>query len=88
LTGHLERAFAKRLGELPPNTQTLLALAAAEPTGDTALLWSAALELGLDWSAAAPAERARLIEFAPRVRFRTERHLFGSVSTCIGHWPT
>jgi DNA-binding CsgD family transcriptional regulator len=70
LTGHLALAFAKRLSELPPDTQTLLALAAAEPTGDTALLWSAAEELGLDWSAAAPAERAGLIEFAPRVRFR------------------
>jgi DNA-binding CsgD family transcriptional regulator/tetratricopeptide (TPR) repeat protein len=70
LTGHLELAFAKRLGELPPATQTLLTLAAAEPTGDTALLWSAAGELGLDWSAAAPAERAGLIEFAPRVHFR------------------
>ena len=70
LTGHLELAFAKRLGELPPDTQTLLALAAAEPTGDTALLWAAAQELGIDWSAAAPAERAGLIEFAPRVRFR------------------
>ena len=70
LTGHLALAFAKRLSELPPDTQTLLALAAAEPTGDTALLWPAAEELGLDWSAAAPAERAGLIEFAPRVRFR------------------
>jgi DNA-binding CsgD family transcriptional regulator len=70
LTGHLDLAFAKRLGDLPPDTQTLLALAAADPTGDTALLWSAAQELGLDWSAAAPAERAGLIEFAPHVRFR------------------
>jgi DNA-binding CsgD family transcriptional regulator len=70
LTGRLELAFAKRLGDLPADTQTLLALAAAEPTGDTALLWSAAQELGLDWSAAAPAERAGLIEFGPRVQFR------------------
>jgi len=70
LTGHLERAFAKRLGELPADTQTLLALAAAEPTGDPALLWSAAQQLGLDWSAAAPAEAAGLIEFGRRVYFR------------------
>jgi DNA-binding CsgD family transcriptional regulator len=70
LTGHLERAFAKRLAELPPDTQTLLALAAAEPKGDPALLWSAAQQLGLDWSAAAPAEVAGLIEFGPRVYFR------------------
>jgi DNA-binding CsgD family transcriptional regulator len=70
LTGHLELAFAKRLADLPPDTQTLLALAAAEPTGDAALLWSAAQQLGLDWSAAAPAERAGLIEFGPLVHFR------------------
>lgn len=50
LTGRLEFAFAKRLRELPPDTQTLLALAAAEPTGDPALLWSAAQRLGMDWS--------------------------------------
>lgn len=70
LTGHLELAFAKRLSELPPDTQTLLALAAAEPTGDPALLWSAAAHLGLDWTAAAPAERAGLIEFGRHVYFR------------------
>ena len=70
LTGNLELAFAKRLGELPGDTQTLLTLAAAEPKGDTALLWSAAQRLGLDWSAAAPAEEAGLIEFWPRVYFR------------------
>jgi DNA-binding CsgD family transcriptional regulator len=70
LTGRLELAFAKRLTELPLDTQTLLALAAAEPTGDAALLWSAAEQLGLGWSAAAPAEAAGLIEFGQRVYFR------------------
>jgi DNA-binding CsgD family transcriptional regulator len=70
LTGRLESAFAKRLGELPPDTQVLLALAAAEPKGDPALLWSAAQRLGLDWSAAAPAERAGLLEVGQGVHFR------------------
>jgi DNA-binding CsgD family transcriptional regulator len=70
LTGRLESAFAKRLRELPPDTQTLLALAAAEPKGDPALLWSAAQRLGLDWSAAAPAERAGLLEVGHGVYFR------------------
>jgi DNA-binding CsgD family transcriptional regulator len=70
LSGKLELAFATRLAELPPETQTLLALAAAEPKGDPALLWSAAERLGLDWSAAAPAEFAGLIEFGHRVYFR------------------
>jgi DNA-binding CsgD family transcriptional regulator len=70
LSGRLELAFAKRLGELPADTQTLLALAAAEPTGDPGLVWSAAQRLGLDWDAAAPAERAGLIEFGHQVCFR------------------
>jgi DNA-binding CsgD family transcriptional regulator len=70
VAGQLEVAFAKRLAELPVDTQTLLALAAAEPEGDPVLLWSAAQRLGLDWSAAAPAEVAGLIEFGQRVYFR------------------
>jgi DNA-binding CsgD family transcriptional regulator len=70
LTGQLELAFAKRLRELPPETQTFLALAAAEPKGDPALLESAARQLRLDWSDAAPAEGAGLIEIGQRVCFR------------------
>ena len=70
LAGRLECAFAKRLRDLPPDTQTLLALAGAEPTGDPALLWRAAQRLGLDWSAAAPAERAGLLEVGQGVYFR------------------
>jgi DNA-binding CsgD family transcriptional regulator len=70
LTGRLESAFAKRLGELPADTQTLLTLAAAEPTGDPALLGPAAQRLGLDWSAAAPAERAGLLDVGQGVYFR------------------
>src|SRR5207245_8214492 len=68
-SGKLQLAFAQRLAELPPETQTLLALAAAEPKGDPALLWFAAERLGLDWSAAAPAECAGLIEFGHPVYF-------------------
>jgi DNA-binding CsgD family transcriptional regulator len=70
LAGRLESAFAKRLRELPADTQTLLVLAAAEPQGDPALLWSAAQRLGLDWSAAAPAERAGLLQVGQGVYFR------------------
>ena len=96
LTGHLELAFSKRLGELPPDTQTFLALAAAEPKGDPALLWSAAQQLGLDWSAASPAEARRSDRIRARVSTSvtpwcapppTERHQFGSVWRCIVHWP-
>jgi DNA-binding CsgD family transcriptional regulator len=68
--GRLELAFAKRLADLPRPTQTLLALAAAEPRGDSSLLWAAAERLGLDSGSAEPAERAGLIEFGERVWFR------------------
>jgi DNA-binding CsgD family transcriptional regulator len=70
LARHLELGFTTRLRQLPADTQTLLTLAAAEPTGDPGLLWSAAQLLGLDWRAAAPAEAADLIEFGRRVQFR------------------
>ncbi|QRP43152.1 helix-turn-helix transcriptional regulator [Amycolatopsis sp. FDAARGOS 1241] len=50
-----ERAFARRIRELPWPTRRLLLLAAAEPTGDPALLWRAAAILGVDESAAAAA---------------------------------
>jgi len=70
LSGHVERAFGKRIAALPLDTKTLLTLAAAEPKGDPALLWSAAERLGLDGRAAAPAECEGLIEFGRRVWFR------------------
>src|SRR3954454_5824199 len=66
----LERAFAKRLGDLPVETRRLLTLAAAEPRGDPALLWSAAKEMGLDWRAAGAAEAQGLAEFSQHVHFR------------------
>ncbi len=68
--GRLELAFAKRLTDLPQPTQTLLAVAAAEPRGDATLLWAAAEKLGLTSRDAEPAERAGLIEFGHRVCFR------------------
>src|SRR5205807_1473630 len=51
-------------------TQRLMLLGAAEPTGDPMLLWQAASVLGLPIEAAAPAEAADLIAVGPRVTFR------------------
>jgi DNA-binding CsgD family transcriptional regulator len=70
LTGSLEEGFAQRLRLLPTDTRRLLALAAAEPLGDPALLWRAAEQLGLSWDATSAAEAAGLIEFGARVCFR------------------
>ncbi|HEX3932851.1 MAG TPA: AAA family ATPase [Nocardioides sp.] len=70
LTAKLDLAFTRRVRALPPETQNLLALAAAEPTGNPLLLWRAAKVLGLDRDAAVPAEHTGLIEIDEHVRFR------------------
>src|ERR687891_507515 len=59
-----------RLGDLAEETRLLLLVAAAEPIGDPALLWRAAERLAITGEAVGPAERAGLLELAPRVRFR------------------
>lgn len=66
----LEESFTQRSGSLPDDTQMLLLVAAADPTGDITLLWQAAAHLGIEREAAAPAEIAGLLELDTRVRFR------------------
>ena len=65
----VEDSFRRRSATLPAETQLLLLVAAAEPTGDAALLWRAADHLGIARDAAAPAESAGLLEIGARVRF-------------------
>jgi DNA-binding CsgD family transcriptional regulator len=66
----IEESFQRRLQTLPEDTRRLLLVAAAEPLGDPALLWSAASMLGISGPALEPAKRAGLIEIDGRVRFR------------------
>ncbi|HEY2241589.1 MAG TPA: LuxR C-terminal-related transcriptional regulator [Streptosporangiaceae bacterium] len=66
----IEGSFLRQLGSLPADTQQLVLVAAAEPTGDVALLWRAAEWLGIGADAAVPAEAAGLIELGARARFR------------------
>uniref|UniRef100_UPI0013001DA3 AAA family ATPase n=1 Tax=Desertihabitans aurantiacus TaxID=2282477 RepID=UPI0013001DA3 len=66
----VEDSFRRRSGDLPAATQQVLLVAAAEPTGDVALLWRALEHLGVPREAAAPAESAGLVEVGSRVRFR------------------
>jgi DNA-binding CsgD family transcriptional regulator len=70
LQGRIEKSFLARLESLPADTQRLLLVAAAEPTGDPALLWRAAEQLAITRSVLEPAESAGLIEVDRRVRFR------------------
>ncbi|SEE73532.1 ATP-binding protein [Jiangella alba] len=66
----VELSFQDRFSGLPVETQVLMLAAAAEPTGEVALLWRAAAQLGIAREAAAPAEAAGLLEIGTRVRFR------------------
>lgn len=70
LSSAVEQTFRSRIEALPDQTRRLLLLAAAEPTGDSALMWRAASELGIGTEAATPAIEAELSSFATRVRFR------------------
>jgi DNA-binding CsgD family transcriptional regulator/tetratricopeptide (TPR) repeat protein len=70
LAGRIEDSFARQLGALPDQTRRLVQLAAADPSGDRALVWRAAGRLGIPAGAAAPAVEASLVEFGARVRFR------------------
>ncbi|MCH6166341.1 ATP-binding protein [Pseudonocardia alaniniphila] len=70
LEGSIEESFRRRVSALPDRTRQLLLLAAADPTGDPALVWRAVGRLGIGADAAAPAADAGLAEFGTRVRFR------------------
>ena len=57
LPGRIEDSFRRRDAPLPAATRRLLLVAAAEPTGDPALVWRAAARLGVSAEAAAAAPR-------------------------------
>src|SRR5258705_12237893 len=66
----LEQRYLQEIRGLPADTQTLLLAAAADPTGDAALLWRAGRQLRFTAAAAAPAEAGRLIGIRDRLEFR------------------
>ena len=70
LSERIEGNFRERLEALPDDTQQLLVVAAAEPTGDPLLLWRAAGRLGIPVEAAVAAEAAGLVAITDRVTFR------------------
>ena len=85
LASRVEETFVQRVRALPPETQRLLLVAAAEPVGDVSLLWRAAEQLGISGSAGRPAEEAGLIELGIRVRFR--HPLARSAAYRAAHFP-
>ena len=70
VSGRVEQSYRRRVEALPMDAQRLLLVAAAEPTGDPALLWGAAQRLGIPPELLEPAESAGLVEVGGRVRFR------------------
>src|SRR5439155_16870788 len=70
LEGRIQQSFLARVDALPEGSRRLLLVAAAEPTGDPALVWRAARRLGITAAALEPAESAGLLEVGARVRFR------------------
>jgi DNA-binding CsgD family transcriptional regulator len=69
LAGRIEQGFVRRIAPLPEMARRLLLLAAAEPTGDAALLWRAADRVGIRVEVA-DAGSGGLLEFGVRVTFR------------------
>ncbi|MDQ1359867.1 MAG: hypothetical protein QOJ44_244 [Acidimicrobiaceae bacterium] len=70
MAGRIEASFQRRIAKLPLSSRRLLLVAAAEPTGDPALVWRAAQHLGVDESVGAEVDVDGLLELSPRVIFR------------------
>jgi DNA-binding CsgD family transcriptional regulator len=70
LTSRIEQCFIDRLVPLEAPVRRFLLMAAAEPVGDTALLWRALDRLGVHRDAAVAAEATGLVDVGTQVRFR------------------
>ncbi|MGP4098992.1 helix-turn-helix transcriptional regulator [Nonomuraea sp. KM90] len=71
LPHRIQQAYEQRIRELPAPTQTLLALAAAEESGDLTVIFAAAAALGLPVAALDSADAAGLVTVsAPTWSFR------------------
>ena len=66
----IENQYLERLAGLPAGAQRLALLAAADPAGDSALVFRAAQLLGLEPMASQLATAAGLLDIGARVRFR------------------
>jgi len=70
VASRIGQSFLRRIAALSELTMRLLLLAAADPTGDPALLWRAAGGLGISAADAAPAQADGLLTVGDRVTFR------------------
>jgi DNA-binding CsgD family transcriptional regulator len=70
LPGQIPGGLQRQLADFTPQTRLLLRIAAADPTGDPALVWQAAGLLGIPPQAAVAATEAGLVKFGSQVIFR------------------
>jgi DNA-binding CsgD family transcriptional regulator/tetratricopeptide (TPR) repeat protein len=70
LSASIEESFTRRLAGLPGDARRLLLIAAADPVGDTAVVWRAARLLEIPESVAETVEAEDLLELGARVVFR------------------
>jgi DNA-binding CsgD family transcriptional regulator len=70
LSAGIEESFRRRLERLPRNARRLLLLAAADPLGDSALLWRAAQQMGVGETAANVVESSGLLTLNGAATFR------------------
>jgi hypothetical protein len=70
IPARIEAGFRRRIEALPADTRALMLVAAAEPTGDSMVVWRAAGRLGIPASAEVAAQTEGLLEIGARVRFR------------------
>ena len=68
--GQLEELYLARIRALPPGTQMMMLVAAADPSGDPTLVAKAAGQLEIDAEAGEAPGTGRLMSWHPRVRFR------------------
>ena len=70
LSASIEESFTRRLARLPGDARRLLLIAAADPTGDPAIVWRAAGQLAIPEPIAETVEAEDLLELGVRVVFR------------------
>jgi DNA-binding CsgD family transcriptional regulator len=70
LSASIEESFTRRLAGLPGDARRLLLIAAADPTGNPAVVWRAARQLEIHESIAESVEAEDLLEFGVRAVFR------------------
>ncbi len=62
LSGHIEGSFLRRIDKLSPDGRRLVLLAAAEPLGDSQLVWRAAEQMGITRIVAEEPQAQELLE--------------------------